>query len=55
VYPQGLVDEGSEGAGLRGRDDEYAFLPTSEWTEMVADLYGRLCTCIAGQCPNGPV
>ncbi len=35
----GLVEDGSEEAGLRGRDDEYAFLPTSEWTEMIADLY----------------
>jgi len=32
------VYNGSSDAGLKGHDYEYAHLPTSEWTEMVADL-----------------
>ena len=32
------VYNGSADAGLKGHDYEYAHLPTSEWTEMVADL-----------------
>jgi len=32
------VYNGSSDAGLKGHDFEYAHLPTSEWTEMVADL-----------------
>jgi YD repeat-containing protein len=37
-YTMGLIDEGSTAAGLKGRSYEYAHLPTSKWTEMVADL-----------------
>jgi len=32
------VYNGSTEAGLKGHDYEYVHLPTSEWTEMVADL-----------------
>jgi hypothetical protein len=38
LYPLGLIEDGSTSAGLKGRSYEYAHLPTSEWTEMVADL-----------------
>jgi YD repeat-containing protein len=38
LYPLGLIEDGSLDAGLKGRSYEYAHLPTSEWTEMVADL-----------------
>jgi YD repeat-containing protein len=37
-YTMGLIDEGSAEAGLKGREYEYAHLPTSKWTEMVADI-----------------
>jgi len=37
-YKTCQVYNGSSDAGLKGHDYEYAHLPTSEWTEMVADL-----------------
>ncbi|MDD4663794.1 MAG: DUF6531 domain-containing protein, partial [Caldisericia bacterium] len=38
VYPLGLVDEGSEEAGLKGRATEYMYQSTSEWTTQITDL-----------------
>jgi len=38
VYPQGLVDEGSVNAGQKNSQAEFAFLPTSEWTTLSANL-----------------
>ena len=38
VYPQGLVDEGSVNAGQKNSEAEFAFLPTSEWTTLSANL-----------------
>ena len=38
VYPMGLVDEGSGEAGQKNSEAEYAFLPTSHWTTLSANL-----------------
>lgn len=38
VYPQGLIDEGDTEAGLKGREAEYLYQSTSEWTTQIADL-----------------
>jgi len=38
IYPLTLSTEGNDNAGIKGYDYEYAYLKTSEWTTLIADL-----------------